>query len=77
MRSILMIFTNVCYARTCAHDEHMDDISLHTHTHIHSRYGDFLVNAISVGLASACPNDYTVDVTIFTALAKTSSNVQH
>ena len=51
-----MIFTDVCHA--CAvHDEHMDDVSLHTyiHTHIH-RYGEFLVNTINVGLASAHPN---------------------
>ena len=43
------------------HDEHVDDVSLHTyiHTHTHTyihRYGDFLVVLISVGLAQARPN---------------------
>ena len=38
-----------------AHDEHMDDVSpIQTYTHT---YGDFLVNTISVGLASAHPNN--------------------
>ena len=32
-------------------DEHVDDISLHTHT-----YSNFLVDTISEELASVCPN---------------------
>ena len=37
------------------HDEHVDDVSpIQTYTHT---YGDFLVNTISVGLASAHPNN--------------------
>ena len=44
MQSILTIFTDVRYV--CARNEHVDDVSLHTHIH---RYGDFLVNTISVG----------------------------
>ena len=44
-----------CDAR--AHDEHVDDVSGHTYipTYI-CKYSDFLVEMISVGLASARPN---------------------
>ena len=39
----------------CLRDDHVDDVSLHTHVH---RYVVFLVVLISVGLAQACPNYY-------------------
>ncbi len=44
------------------HDEHVDDVSLHTYKHIYIHTytrtcSDFLVGVISVGLASACPNN--------------------
>ena len=45
-------------ARAQSHDEHMDDVSLHTYTYILTyihKYSNFFVGVISVGLASACP----------------------
>ena len=44
-------------------DEHVDDVSLHKHTHTHTsihKYSDFLVCAIYVGLVSAHPNYYVI-----------------
>ena len=56
--------------RTCTRDIHVDDVSLHTyiHTNIH-KYSDFLIVLISVGLASARPNQGTVQPELHSTLS--------
>ena len=58
-------------------DEHIDDGLGHKyiHTYIH-KYSDFLVVMISVGLASACPTNYSIHESYRRLVAHSPCNVK-